>query len=389
MPDTETPAPAMPGESATTTEIAERVTHAPAAYASPGYAVMSDDEIRRTWRLAAALASSRMFKDAVQAEQAFAKILIGRDLGISPTQALMAVDLVEGAIMLRGILLARFLREHPTYDYRLKDHTAEACTCIIERKRDGEWSDVGEWTFTIADAEVAGLIKSDKPKAAWNAHRKNMLMWRAIANATRAHAPDVFGGVPVYVEGEIEREPEITAGDGDGRAQGLDLGPDVEAVLQRAAELGHAGLAERATVEMTLGGQPPGKVVEWVAIAKRELDELEASTVAGEAEEVVDGEPEAPEGENPAPEGAPSAPDERPEAPEGGRTTESDPSANGDSEPLDVEAERAAVRDLLDEADAADAEGDEDRAEELRGEAIARADRLPPETDAEQGSLDL
>lgn len=200
----------LPGREASTTEIARRTEQT--VQVMP---LMSDQEMTRYWRLAQGLAASRMFKDANQAEQAFAKILIGRDLGVSPTRALMTIDLVQGAIQLRGVLLASWVRQSADYDYKIVTSTHEQCvlrflgfptdeqlTEEMVRHR-GQWWEVLEpdIEFTIADAKRAQLLKQDSN---WEKHPKNMCFWRCMSNGVKFHAPELFAGMPVYVEGEIE-----------------------------------------------------------------------------------------------------------------------------------------------------------------------------------------
>lgn len=382
----EADAPPMPGEGASTMEIAARTAQTPVSRRIHEL-VMSDDEIRRTWRVAAALAQSGMFKgerSKCTAEEAFAKILIGRDLGISSTQALMTVDLVHGAVQLRGVLLASFVRRSPDYEYKITEHDAEHCkvqllgfphvepaddTLVLFR---GKWWEIlGESEFTVADATTAGLVKTDSN---WTKYPRNMVLWRALSNAVKFYAPDLMGGVPVYVEGELPpATPSLTQGSGDGSTQGLDLGPDVEAVLERATTLGHAGLADRATAEMALGGRPPADVARWVTEANRVLDEMVPDA------DVVD------------PASGPTAPSDEP-PPE--QPADDDRTEEVDAEPVDpVEAAnragtmRAEALALADQADAAEAEGDDAGAAELR----EQADAIHAEADAiaapEQGDL--
>jgi hypothetical protein len=47
-----------------------------------------------------------------------AKILLGADLGLTPTQALMNIDVVEGNARVRSNQLAAWVRQHKDYDYR-------------------------------------------------------------------------------------------------------------------------------------------------------------------------------------------------------------------------------------------------------------------------------
>jgi hypothetical protein len=42
----------------------------------------------------------------------------------------------------------------------------------------------------------------------------------------------------------------------------------VEAIIERAQALGHAGLSDRATAQMTLSGQPESVIAMWIARAR-------------------------------------------------------------------------------------------------------------------------
>jgi hypothetical protein len=185
--------------------------------------LMTDAEMQRTWRLATALAQSRMFKDADQAAQAFAKILIGRDLGLSPTRALMTIDLVKGGIQLRGVLLAAWVRQSADYDYKIIEMTDERCAVrfltdpMVEpwdetmvRHRGRYWEVLEpDITFTVEDAERAHLVKEDSN---WEKYPMDMCFWRAMSRGVKRHAPEMFAGMPVYVEGEIpEQETTVRA----------------------------------------------------------------------------------------------------------------------------------------------------------------------------------
>lgn len=244
--------------------------------------ITSDDEMRRCWRLASALHASGLFKTK-RPEEGFAKILIGRDIGISPTQALMTIDIVQGAIFMRGVLLAAFVRKSPIYDYAIKEQTTDKCvvTFLSLSKATGEWREDGDSEFTMADAAKQHLTAKDP----WKNTPKNMLFWRAISNGVKFYAPDLLGGVPVYTEAdEIPESRQLGAGNGTGEAEGLNLGPAVEEVIARATEIGYAAYADRASIEVALGDQPPQFVEAWVKDAHKALDGFEAPEA-----EVVDG----------------------------------------------------------------------------------------------------
>jgi hypothetical protein len=253
----------MPGEDAEIAVIEDAVP-VPITGARP---ILRDDEIRRLWRLAGALASSGMFPDATQAGQAFAKIVMGRDLGLSPTQAMTGIHIVEGKPQMHYSTLGGFVRAREGYDFRKKVRTDERC--VLEWTRD-DWATSGEWSFTIEQAKKRGLVKS---RGNWEKMPEVMLFARTLSQGVREDMPEVLGGVPVYAEGEIE--PETRRIGGTGEPEGIELGPKVEAVLIRAKALGHEGIADRATAEMALGDQPPQVVDQWVANAHRELDVID------------------------------------------------------------------------------------------------------------------
>lgn len=371
---------AMPGEKTPSAEIVKATASSP--HALERMPLMTDDEIRRSWRLASSLAASHMFKDAVQAEQAFAKMLVGRDLGLTPTQALMGLHFVEGKIEIAAVMMATFVRRRDGYDFRqawiketpparqgeravreavyvdedVATDLRRVVGCAIEFKVGDVMRGVS--TFTIEDAEQAGLTKDrGNAKSNYVKYPRNMLFARAMSNGCKWLIPEVLAGIPVYVEGEIEAQKAIGEGDGQGRPQGLDLGPDVEKIIARATELGHAALADRASIEMTLGNQSPSTVVAWVQAAKRELDAVPTDA------EVVD--VPGPEETLPTVEHAP----------------ERDPEA--------VERMRAQALELLDFADSLDAEGNSVAAEQARAEATDLMTEVDAATDAAQSRMAL
>lgn len=193
-------APEMPGEGTSSTEIARRTSGGQEIAALP---LMNDEEIRRTWRLASALAQSGMFKDARQAEQAFAKILLGRDLGLSPTQSMTGIHIVEGKPEVAAVTLAHFIRRIDGLDYKVVKHTNDECS--IEFYAHGELR--GTSTFTKEDAVTAEL---DKPRGSAKSNHvkypRNMFFARAMSNGCKWLLPEVLAGIPVYTEGEIQAE---------------------------------------------------------------------------------------------------------------------------------------------------------------------------------------
>lgn len=282
--------------------------------------LISDDEVRRMYRIAEALALSGSFKGINKAEQAFAKMIVGRDFGMSPAQSMLGLHLVEGSVMVHYAMLGQFIRARADEGYGYRHGWIRETSPVLDpdnttrelhpRVRDFIWADeddpadmreivgasvefhgeggdiVGISTFTKEDAIAAGKIKPEgDPRAAWNTSRRNMFLARAMSNGVKWFVPEVMGGLPIYVEGEIVETPSVTdpVGTGGDEGTGIDLGPRVEAIISRAEELGHRGLNNRGAIEMAVGNRAPGIVNQWVKDATAELDQFEAAR-----EEVAD-----------------------------------------------------------------------------------------------------
>src|ERR1044072_4755843 len=80
---------------------------------------MTDAEFSGLYRAARGCAESGLFKDARQAGQAFAKIMAGRDLGLTPFEAMSALHVVEGKVEAGADLHASRVRSRDGYDFRV------------------------------------------------------------------------------------------------------------------------------------------------------------------------------------------------------------------------------------------------------------------------------
>jgi hypothetical protein len=282
-------------------------------------AIMTVEQFDSTWRMSKALAQSGSFKDIRADEQgakmALARIMLGADLGMSPTQALMGIDIVKGNPQIRGVALGRMVRlsaRRPTpsgesYDYAVLDRGFEpdaeyAVVALYRRDEDGRWPrvegdpatfptivgpvtiDAGQRlpeaieAFKLDQARKRNLIKSD---GAWETQPEVMVVWRALSQLVRFYAPDVIGGIPVYTEADgLRATPNLSEGQGTGEGPGWgEMAPDqveaVQAVIARAKALGHGGYSDEPTIQQRLNGQPSSVVEQWRTDATAELDKME------------------------------------------------------------------------------------------------------------------
>jgi hypothetical protein len=105
----------------------------------------------------------------------------------------------------------------------------------------------------------------------WAKQTSVMILAAAERQALRQSTP--LAGI--LAEGEDESAAAVSTGMGSGEPLGIPLPKAVEAVITRATQMGHAGLADRATIEVAIGGQPEEFVEDWVKSANVMLDTME------------------------------------------------------------------------------------------------------------------
>lgn len=153
-------------------------------------------------------AKSNVFPDARAAEQAFVKIVSGREIGLTTIASMNGLHIIDGKIALGANVIAARIKSSGKYNYRVREQTNEVCR--IEFFEDGE--SVGESVFTIEDARAAEVsFKTRNGNAGqWAKYPRNMLFARAISNGYRWFAPDIFDGAAVYTAEELGAEVDST-----------------------------------------------------------------------------------------------------------------------------------------------------------------------------------
>ena len=147
------------------------------------------------------LQASGYFRDVRDQAQAVTKILFGRELGISPINSMAAIHIIEGKPTLSSNMLAALIKRSGKYDYRVLKNTSEECVLMFKQKIDGKWEDLGESSFTMADARAAGVAGKD----VWKKYAKAMLFARALSQGERTYCPDV-SVCALYVPEELGAE---------------------------------------------------------------------------------------------------------------------------------------------------------------------------------------
>lgn len=148
-----------------------------------------------------AMADSGMFPDIQKdSAKAMVKIMAGQEIGITPFQAVTGINIIQGKAAMGSNLMASKLKGSDKYDYRTTELSSEKCTVVVRQRDDhGRYEDIGTYTFSMEDAKRQGLAGKDN----WRKFPQNMLFARAISNAIRIYAPDVFNGTLVYEPDEL------------------------------------------------------------------------------------------------------------------------------------------------------------------------------------------
>lgn len=159
-------------------------------------AQIRNDELNVLWRTANGIAKGRLFKDVATPEDAFARILVGRDLGLTPTDSVKNIVFSDGAPIVSAEVQASLLRnfvgpDGERYDFDVvtpETKREDECHILIKRREAGAkgWKKRGTEVFTIADAERAELTGNDY----WRKWPRRMLFARALTNAIGTYAPE-------------------------------------------------------------------------------------------------------------------------------------------------------------------------------------------------------
>lgn len=138
-----------------------------------------------------------------------AVILAGMEVGLAPTQALGSIMLTNGRLSIYGdgamaLVRASGLLESikEWVDGEGEDRTGH---CVAKRKGEEE----RHYTFTIREANKAGLIERSKGKGPWATFPDRMLVMRPRGFLFRDVFPDVLRGLIFWEEAQDIQTAEV------------------------------------------------------------------------------------------------------------------------------------------------------------------------------------
>lgn len=144
------------------------------------------------------MVKSRFYRHLTDPSQAIAQVAMGQALGLPAITAITGVHVIEGKPSLGVHLISGIIKRSGKYTYRVLAKSAQECKIEFRERVDGKWETIGVESFTMQQAQRAGLAG----KQNWKNYPEAMLFSRAMAAGARTHCPDIFLG-GVYVPEEI------------------------------------------------------------------------------------------------------------------------------------------------------------------------------------------
>ena len=216
--------------------------------------IQSPDDLQRLARLFAAsgLFGQGRSPDALMAECAI-KILAGMEAGFGPFASAAGVSVIKGKPGFGANLLARAIKRHPVYDYRVLEKTDKVCR--IKFLAGAE--ELGVEVFTIEMAKRAGLTGDG---GMYSKYPEAMLFSRCLTAGMRTHCPDALGGCAAYTPeelgatGQIDEDGMVVATVQDVTPAEPDRDALQAAAIRKLKEVG-VSTSGRAAMLADLGGE--------------------------------------------------------------------------------------------------------------------------------------
>jgi len=150
-------------------------------------------QLEADWRQAQRLALTNLVPDELRGKpnDVMAVVLFGRQYGLVPAHAVAQLWIIKGRIVPSAQVLAG-VAMRAGHRVRITESSSETCTVAIRRREDAD--DPEGWqrtTFTIADAERAGLTK----KEIWKAWTADMLCHATMRRAVKRVCADALLGI--------------------------------------------------------------------------------------------------------------------------------------------------------------------------------------------------
>jgi len=136
-----------------------------------------------------------------------AAVLVGKEMGVGPMEAINSIYLVNGQTAMTGKLMSALVHRA---GHRIRlEVGAKEVTAVAYRRDEVTRTLVeeGRWKFSEADAKKAGLAQ----KGPYVSYPLVMYGWRAISALCRFYFADVVTGATAYVPEEVGIDVPVEA----------------------------------------------------------------------------------------------------------------------------------------------------------------------------------
>jgi len=167
--------------------------------------------IDEMWRMATMFAASHLVPSHFDtAEKVMVAVQTGLEIGLTPSQALQNLYVVNSRVSIPGETAIALVRQSGVLEYlddrfEGEEGTDDFAAVIVSKRNDDRHEKVTQ--FTVAEAKEAGLWMSKTPKGRdtpWVRYPKDMLRWKAYGRHLRLYYPDVLKGLRLREEEEAE-----------------------------------------------------------------------------------------------------------------------------------------------------------------------------------------
>lgn len=152
--------------------------------------------LKQAVALAEHLNESRLFAKRFQSAEAIMGVIIaGRELGMGAMSSLRNFHFFEGQLVMHAHLITAQAVQHPDCEY-FQWVKGDGESCTYETKRRGN-PRATELTYTIKEAQLAGLleIKKDRQPGNWHKRPAEMLRKTCAVQLARIEYPEVTAGL--------------------------------------------------------------------------------------------------------------------------------------------------------------------------------------------------
>lgn len=252
-------------------------------------------------KYATACHRSGLLKHIATAQQAYAIMDNGRELGLAPWASWKLIYITKQgriAIVSKGALaICQASPVYESYTERVEYEGTEEMTAVAIAKRRGQAKPV-EKRFSLADAEKAGLLskkrdrRGEEYEGPWQSFVKDMLQARARDRALSVAFADVLAGIePETIAEDADRLEARAAGVPPAQSVSLPKDVDPGSVLDEAAPAKLPAAKPDPLMAFVMKGQRAQAAVDSIVETAKEKEAAASAAISASVDEALPARP--------------------------------------------------------------------------------------------------